>query len=392
MRSIYLLGKDTADEWRLVDQLGGAPNRFFRAAQKIAWGITQPDLTRADVVELARRLVRSHGTAFPAHLFAAWVWRGRDPARAERSLADARALATPDHPLGYVLPTDAEWSLAEVPQRLVEIHPGRMWRVAHLFALAGSPLHHDSVATIIRFGSGELAIVNPIAFAPAIAERIRALGDVRWVITQGKAHSAFVAPTCRQFPGARAIGTRGHLTHPAARHLALDGLLDTGELPDELAVLPIAGHLFEEVLLVDRPSRTLIVQDVFAMSGASHSFLARLYALAWGALEPVSYAAFSLVMWQSLPVLHASLAALRGEDLAHVVGAHGTVTPRAGDVARVHALIDYTRGVSGLAHKAMLARLFAAQPSSLRDLVAYLRASKHHGGAQLREAVSGSGA
>jgi hypothetical protein len=89
-------------------------------------------------------------------------------------------------------------------------------------------------------------------------------------------------------------------------------------------------------------------------------------------------------MWQKLPKLQASLAALRAEDVAHVVAAHGTVAPRTGDIERVHALIDYTRGISNLEHKTMLARLFTTQPTFLRDLIVYLRSSKNLRGAQLR--------
>lgn len=385
MRSIYLLGKDTQDEWRLVETLGGSPNKFFRATQRIAWGLTQPDLIREDVIATAKKLVASHGSQFPAHLFEAWVWRARDPDRAERSLARARELATPDHPLIALLPTDAEWRIDRVPQRLVEIHPGRMWRVAHLFPMPGSPLQHNTIATIIKLGD-DLAIINPIAFEPAIALQLRALGNVRWLITQGKAHSLFVEPTRAQFPGSIALGTEGHLKHPSASHLELDGLLGRATLPDELAVIPIHGHLLEESALVDRPSNTLIVQDLVSISGAEHSFLSRLYAFAWGTEEPVGLAAFSLVMWQSMPKLHASLAALRSEAFAHVVGAHGTVEPRAGDVARTRAMLDYMLGVGSLGHKAMLGRLFAGQPATLRDLVVYLRSQKTQRGARLREA------
>lgn len=375
MRSIFLLGKDTQDEWRLVEQLGGSPNKFFRATQRIAWGLTQPDLMRVDVLDTARKLVASHGSQFPAHLYAAWVWRARDPDRARRSLDDARALATPDHPLIGLLPTEAEWRAEPLPQRLVTIHPDRMWRVAHMFPMTGAPLLHNSVATVVKLGD-DLAIINPIAFEPAIADQLRQLGNVRWLITQGKGHSLFVESTRQQFPGSLAIGTEGHLTHPPTRHLHLDGLLGKAALPDELAVMPIEGHLLDEVLLVDRASQTLIVQDVFALSGSEQSFVARLYALAWGSVEQLGYMGFSLIMWQSMPKLHASLAALRSEELAHVVGAHGTVAPRPGDIERVHAMIDYTRGITTLGHRAMLGRLFVAQPSFLRDLVVYLRETK----------------
>lgn len=383
MRSIYLLGKDTQEEWRLVEQLGGSPNKFFRATQRIAWGLTQPDLIRVDLLATTRKLVASHGSQFPAHLYAAWVWRARDPDRAQRSLDDARELATPDHPLLGLMPTEAEWRTESMPQRIVAIHPDRMWRVAYMFPMAGAPLLHNTVATVIKLG-GDLAIVNPIAFEPAIAEQIRALGNVRWIITQGKAHSLFVEQTRLDFPGSIAIGTEGHLKHPPAAHLQLDGVLGTIELPDELAVLPIEGHLLEEVVLVDRPSKTLIVQDLFALSGAEHSFVARLYAFAWGLVDPLGYASFSLAMWQSMPTLHASLAVLRHQELAHVIGAHGTIAPRQGDIEYVHTAIDFARSIGTFGHRAMLARSFAAQPSFLRDLIVYLRSTKHQRGAQLR--------
>lgn len=387
MRSIFLLGKDTNDEWRLADQLGGSPNTFFRATQRIAWGVTQPDLIRVDVLDTAKKLVASHGSAFPAQLFAAWVWRARDPDRAERFLERARALASPDHPLIGLLPTDAEWRLDRAAQQLVTIHPERMWRVVHHFPMAGSPLLHDTIATVIRLASGELAIINPVAFEPAIAQQIRALGEVRWLISQGKGHSLFVEPSRVLFPGSIAIGTPGHLTHPSASHLRIDGVLGTAKLPDELAVLPIEGHLFEEVMLLDRPSKTLIAQDVFALAG-DQPFVSRLYAFAWGSIEAVGYLSFSLLMWQSMPALHRSLAAVRGEPFAHVIGAHGVVAPRSGDALRVQALIDHTRGITNLGHKAMLARLFTTQPSFLRDLIVYLRSSKNQRGAQLRASHS----
>ena len=204
MRSIYLLGKDTQEEWRLVEQLGGSPNKFFRAAQRIAWGLTQPDLIRIDVLDTARKLVASHASQFPAHLYAAWVWRARDPDRAQRSLDDARALATPQHPLIGLLPTEAEWRAEPLPQRLVAIHPGRMWRVAHMFPMAGAPLLHNTIATVIKLGD-DLAIINPIAFEPAIAEQLRTLGNVRWLITQGKAHSLFVEQFSAVHPNLKLI-------------------------------------------------------------------------------------------------------------------------------------------------------------------------------------------
>ena len=390
MRSIFLLGKDTADEWRLLDVLGGSPNKFFRATQRIAFGVTQPELLHVNVVATARELVKSHGAAFPAHLYAAWVWRARDPEFAERHLETARALATPDHPLVDLMPTVAEWTLEPVRQQLIEIHPGRMWRVVYQFPLVGAPLHSSSVATVIKLGSGDVAIINPIEFDDATARAITELGPVRWVITQGKGHSLFVESTRRRFRGSLAIATEGHLRHPPANHLAVDGLLGHSRLPDELELIPIEGHLFEEVMLLDRPSRTLIAQDVIAMTGGDRSLVTRLYNFGFGLIDPIGFLSYSPILWQNMPALHRSLGKLRDHDFSHVLAAHGPIAPRTGDVEKLRAAIAHTRAISSLGHKAMLARFFTAQPMFLRDLLRYLQATKGKSGARMRETAKGA--
>lgn len=390
MRSIHLIGKDQAEEWRLVESLGGSPHRFFQLAQRIAWGLTQPDLIRVDVIDTARRLVGSHGGAFPAHLYSAWVWRSRDPDRAARDLERARALAPVEHPLLHLLPTDQDWLDTEgAPQTVHEVVAGRIWRVEHGFAMAGAPWHSRSTATVIRTSSGDVAIVNPVALDEATAARIAALGTVRWVISQGKAHSAFVDVVRRRFRGSLAIGTEGHLRHAPASHVTFDGVLGNSRLPDELEILPIAGHIGEEVLILDRPSKTLISQDLFGMTPDDAPFVGKLYGFAFGAtLAPIAFLSYSLVFWQNMPALHASLSKVRDSGFERLLGAHGGLTPRDGDVDMARGLIDHALGIGKLTHKAMLARYFASQPGFLRDLIRYLEASKGKRGAQLRASTA----
>ncbi|MBA2543569.1 MAG: hypothetical protein H0V17_28265, partial [Deltaproteobacteria bacterium] len=262
-----------------------------------------------------------------------------------------------------------------------------MWRVAHEFPLAGSPMHGSSIATIVRTSSGDLAICNPVGFDDAIARQITELGPVRWILAQGKAHSSFVEPARRRFQGSLSIASEGHLRHPPAGHLVVDGVLGRSTLPDELGLIPIAGHLFEEVMILDRPSRTLISQDVVAFSADERTFLSRLYTFAFGIVDPLGFPSLSLMLWQNMSALHGSFAALRDADFGHVIAAHGPITPRSADVAALHATLEHARGITPLAHKAMLARYFASQPGFLRDLLRYLKSSKGKRGARLREST-----
>lgn len=380
-----MLGADTQSEWQLIDQLGGAPNRFFQLAQRIAWGITQPDIVRVDVIESARALVRSHGSAFPAHLYDAWVWRARDPARADHALATARALATPDHPLGFLLPTPAEWR-AETPlQQLVEVVPGAIWRVRHPFVMAGGPFHTHTTATIVRTVAGDLAIWNPVALDDTTADAIDKLGTVRWACSQGKAHNAFVEIARRRFPGAVALGTEGHLRHPAASHLQLDGLLGREALPAEFELIPIEGHLLEEIAVFHRPTSTLITQDLFTDRSDSATFVGRLYGFAWGVTQRVGFAAYATPMWTNVRKLHASVRTVRDTGFTRHATAHGPDDiESAAAIAVVRAALDHALGLSPAGHKLLVARYFAAQPGFLRDTIRYLRATRKPVGATMR--------
>jgi len=384
VRSIYLLGTDTDEEWRLTEELGGAPRSFFKQAQRIAWGLTQPDLIRIDVLAAAERLVRRHGHAFPAHLYDAWVWRAREPRRAERALDRARELATPDHPLAYLLPSDDEWHCRSRPQQLVEVVPDRVWLVAHGVTLSGAPFPHVTVATIVRSQTGDLAIFNPVAFAPEIADAIERLGRVRWLAVLGKAHGRFVAAAKRRFPDALALGTLGHLEHPAAAGIVFDGVLERAELPSELEVLPIDGSMLREVTVFDRPSRTLILQDMVTSSaaGSARSFVGRLYGFAFGLTRGVGFPAYQLTTWVDIRAMQRSFRALLDTGFERATLAHA---PTLVDGAELRKTLEDVLEIGWLEHKTLLARFALAQPAFVGAGLRYLRATRHATGARLAE-------
>jgi hypothetical protein len=141
-------------------------------------------------------------------------------------------------------------------------------------------------------------------------------------------------------------------------------------------------------MILDRPSRTLISQDVVAFSADERTFPSRLYTFAFGLVDPLGFPSYSWMLWQNITALHKSMRALHDADFGHVIGAHGPIAPRSDDVAILRTAIEYTRGITPLAHKALLARYFATQPSFLRDLVRYLKASKGKLGARLRETTA----
>jgi hypothetical protein len=380
-----MLGCDLDEEHRLYQMFGGSPGHFFQLAQRIAFGVTQPDLIRIDVVATARRMVERFPELFPAHLFHAWVWRGRDPEIAGRSLARARAFAPPEHPWRYLLPRDDEWRAERPRQQLIELVPDRVWRVPHLFSYAGSPLHGVSTASVVRLDDGAIAIINPVEMSVDVAREIEKLGRVRWICSQGKVHGRFVPIARRRFPGALALGTAGHLSHPGARGIDFDGLLGNMALPAELEVLSLRGHVLQEVELLHRPTGLLVTQDLIVHNRANdHTpFVNRLYGFAFGIIDRVGLPSFGAMMWQDLAPLQDDVRRILDSGFTRVTGAHWPAVTD-GDAAATRASLQFMLATSGFGHKSHLARYFMSQPTFLRDFVKYeLAVSSNRSGARL---------
>ena len=47
--SVFMLGHDIRDEAAASELLGGPAAHFFALAQRIIWGVSQPDLVRVNV-------------------------------------------------------------------------------------------------------------------------------------------------------------------------------------------------------------------------------------------------------------------------------------------------------------------------------------------------------
>jgi hypothetical protein len=137
---------------------------------------------------------------------------------------DSRAAAlAAGHPLAWLCPTDAEWA-GEIPEQILEeVIPGRMWRTRAWFRTEGTHLRSSGNGTLLRTETGDLAFLNAVALSDAVAALIGELGEVRWLTTGSKAHSAYVPGLVARFPRARNLGVAAHATHPASRHLKFDG-------------------------------------------------------------------------------------------------------------------------------------------------------------------------
>ncbi|MBC8068564.1 MAG: hypothetical protein IAG13_09555, partial [Deltaproteobacteria bacterium] len=94
MNSCMCIGLST-DEERGVAGLLGTDDAvgFFALAQRVTWGMSQPDLVQVDVGAALDTLLREHARSWAAHLLAAAALRGSDAPRADAERARAIELA-----------------------------------------------------------------------------------------------------------------------------------------------------------------------------------------------------------------------------------------------------------------------------------------------------------
>jgi hypothetical protein len=370
------IGLSTDEEREIGRRIGTADALgFFALAQRVTWGLSQPDLVEVDVEAALGALLREHGDSWAAHLVAAAVLRGSDPLRAEVERARAIDLVADDSRAHRLLPDDATWAGAVQEQTLEEVVPDTVWRVRRDFPSVGLPFTNASVATLLRIDENALALVNPVAFDPGVHARVDALGEVRWLLTQGPGHSRYVEGATKAFPNATNWGVAGHRAHPASAHVRFDGMLDGDRrgLPDALQTFDVVGTQLPETLILHRPSRLLVAQDLVAHNADNDArpFFSRLYSLAFGLIDRIGFHAYQPPLWSDLNVMHAAIDRILASDFEYVTGAHWPIAPEHPDAFR--AALAWLRRLSPLSHKMLLARYFWAQPTFLRDLLRYKR-------------------
>jgi len=144
---------------------------------------------------------------------------------------------------------------------LIQIAPN-LWHMERGFKAAG--LAVSSRMTVVRFEDGRLWLHSPVRFSEAVAEQLRGLGKVAWIVAPNRAHHMFAKHALRMFPQAALYGAPGL----AAKRPDLEGLVELGDsVPrdweHELDQAIVRGMPFvNEVVFFHKATQTLIMTDV----------------------------------------------------------------------------------------------------------------------------------
>src|SRR5262245_28432429 len=143
--------------------------------------------------------------------------------------------------------------------------------------------------TVVRLDDGGLLMHSPAPPTDALAEQLRALGPVRWLVVPNCFHHLGTPAAAAHFPEAQVVGPASALRRNEALRLHVD-IHDArfrGQVP-ELEALPLLGVPFlDETVLYHRPTQTLLGADVVLCAGAKDHWSLRWAARMTGFYERV---------------------------------------------------------------------------------------------------------
>ena len=170
---------------------------------------------------------------------------------------------------------------------LTTVVADRIWSLERPVWFSGARLRTRT--TVVRLDDGSLLLHTPPPPTDALADELRSLGPVRWLVVPNCWHHLGAPAAAARFREARLVGPASALRRNRLLRLDLD-LNDGqfGKLAPEFDVLPLAGVPFwDETVLYHRPTRTLLGADIVCSAGANDHFTWRFGARLTGCYERV---------------------------------------------------------------------------------------------------------
>ena len=197
-----------------------------------------------------------------------------------------------------------------------------LWFLPYDLSLLGANLRRN--VTVMRLASGDLVIHSTGPFTTQDVAAIRAEGTPRWMMDVMLRHDTFAKQGREAFPEAIYLAPEGF---SEVAGLPTQPLVDQPGWNGELEVLPLAGvPSMKEAAVLHRPSRTLIVADLFFNFGPDESAWTKfLLLLAVGKHHHPGMARSMRLVVKDKEALRASLASMMSWDFDRLIPGHGDV-------------------------------------------------------------------
>lgn len=148
------------------------------------------------------------------------------------------------------------------------------WRFGHI-KIGGR-------GTIVRLRSGALAVFSPVALTPEVQEKVKSLGDIKYITALDAEHHIFLGPWHQAYPDAKVIGPEGlpekrkkqknedvpfSVVFKKGQEVTIDPEFDS-EFDYEF----VHSHPNKELVFNYKPEKTLIEADLMFNLPATEQF------------------------------------------------------------------------------------------------------------------------
>ena len=203
-----------------------------------------------------------------------------------------------------------------------------LWCIDHSYSMMGIRLGLRTV--IVNRGDGKLLLYSPGPLTQEDAASISELGEVCGLIAPNGYHHLFVEPARKFFPGAEVFASPGIRSRSIDLHI--DHVLD-GDAPEEwtdVRLFPIQGMPgVDEVVLVHRPSQSLVVGDL-SMNVCTDHLCTSLFMRMNGRYRELGPTRFLGMQVKDRPAYEASVRTVLAQDFDRVVVLHGEIVHSGG--------------------------------------------------------------
>jgi hypothetical protein len=223
---------------------------------------------------------------------------------------------------------------------LAEVAPG-LWSHVHTLRLPGNVLMPAQMS-VARLDGGALWVHSPVPIDDALAAELAALGTVRYAVSPTCLHGRYVAAFVARYPGAQVHGAPG--LAPLHPEVTFAGTLATGPSPwsDSLEQLLLEGApRLNEVVFFHRPSRSLLVSDLFFNITEPASWATGLVTRMAGTYRRFGVSRAWRFYRKDRALLKASVEKMLGWDFVRVLPSHGVVFETADTRADVRARAEW---------------------------------------------------
>lgn len=194
----------------------------------------------------------------------------------------------------------------------------------------GGGVRMNTRMTVVRLANGELFVHSPIRMDEAIAKEVQALGEVGHIVSPNRFHHLFFGPCAEKFSKARTHGPPGLAEKVPA--LRVDEVLsDTAPQAwtEEIEQLVVQGAAkMSEVVFYHRPTKTLIVSDLFFNIVNPANFATKVLLTFTGARGKLAKSRVWSMMKDDNAAFEASVRKVLAWDFDTLIMAHGDVVEK----------------------------------------------------------------